>query len=1183
MDKLLKFISGYLNAADLRGVDPENPIPFVTRASEGEFVDKKFILQVGFAEPTFNMLPYNVLWICFDKELPYHAKLMRRVGHTPSALTPELKYTWVELVDFSEVYEKEQFYRPIADLDLVDSDQQVDPILQASKESLGTVKTETTVVEPRAILATDKRLSNAREPLPHVHDNTARSMLKLFHYEVPSVDAEGNPILGEDGEQLKELKRAYVRVDTAFPPTDGCMLFLQSRDPENENIWNAVWRKANANDIVSLEPQPIDIVIVKPTEEFGDNTNYTFTAKFIMSDSAPEKPATNVTWSVSANSLGITINPVSGQLSIPDLEADTPLTVTVTYTENGKTITDSVDILLKNTHVPVVATGLLINGADRVDETKTSNYEVLLVMSDGTKTKITPDSFTSDIEAAAIINTAGLLTSYNVDANTRVTLTAQYTHNGDTFTKTKEVIIVDLQAVEGFEIRGSAAIDEETSATYQCFVTYTDGSELLVSPDTFVISSGSDHASLNGLTLTANDVVNDQTVVLTAAVAHKGQNLSKTKTVQIRDLDKYPRSIEILGNSSMNEGTNQTVTVDLIYDDNSREALQPSQVTLVSANELISVDGFVLTAGNTTSNRTVTITATYANNGSPLSDTLRVDVVNTSSTQTGIEISSASQMDELSTIDLTIRRVYDDGSKNSEVSFDNYTYEVTPSDLASIEVGTPPVMKLKSTKFIKGDQKVRVAITNPAFPTVSKEITIRDNASQIIGWHIEGDAEFFAGDTDVKHEYRVFKENDVGGSVLDNALAWRITTGSEYIELADNNSGKINVIVKDKDLTANVNAVIEAQYALPEEAPTWKQFNITIKPLAANTLTYSLFGDTEVNEGATTGNYVAKVSYKSLWTEECPLTLLEINGDAHGAVVRANTVVAPTDLTANKQISLVGKLSWKGAEQVTANKTLTLVNSIADFKNATFKNLAATYNAGDEINPTAIQITMSDNSKRDATLSTLEVTSGEAAVVVAGSGASTRITVKADLAVDTNVTIRGTIVDNGVTRQVNAFTFKALKKASGYPFKSGVVMTPCDLFPTAYRDNLGLVMNYFSTDKNAFEITAAHGQTGSVNVDIDSFGYPGHDPSDMPWNGMIIVSKTISPNQPRIRDRDTNFEGGWDSAAWTNFVEPDASNSIDPTGQQMGPITVTFEGEDYWVFKSDWPMLDFLTKIKIEF
>lgn len=1190
MDKLLKFISGYLNAANIRAVDPENPIPFVARASEGEFEGQDFIVQVGFDEPTFNMLPYNVLWICFDRESEYSAKLFRRIGHSPSSATPTLKYTWLELTDFSEVFEKAQFYKPVADLDLVDGDGQVDPVMTASTESLGIVKTTETVVEPRAILKSDERLTDEREATEHMHPDRPRTMLKLYEYSVPVFEEDGvTPVMDETtNTQVQELKRAYLRVDNAFPPTDGCVLFIKSKDEDNEHVWNAAWRKVNASDIEQLGPDILDIEIVKPSNVFGDNQSYTFTAELLMSDGADKVPASGAIWTVSDNSQGITIDPDTGVLSIPDLDADTPLTVRVSYTKDGREFTDFVEIVITDSYVPVTPTGLEIEGKERVPETETANYTVKLVMSDGTKTEITPDSFVSNIEAAAIITTEGVLTSFDVENDTRVTLTAQYTHEGTPLTKTKEVVIVDAQSVNGFEINGLSSIDELTTEEYQCFVLYGDGTNLLISPDTFTLETGSDHATLDGMRLTGNDVVKNQKVTLKATATHKGVSLEATKEVTIVDLDKYAQSLHVDFSPSMDEETSSDIVVRVVYDDGSKgQPLTADQLTISSSDDrVISVSGLTLTAKTVVANDSATISVAHVTEGKTLTEDCYIDVLNTTATQTGIEISGSGTVDEMGTVDLTIKRVYDDGSRVNENDFSGYTFTVSDDTLATVEVKAVPKITVTSIKPVTANTPLTVTATHVEFGSDTHALSIRDTGTTSVDWNVVGTAEFYAGDTNQVHEYRVQTREDDNSTKYADALDWRITTGSSYIALANNVDGKIDVKIKDKDLTADVTATIEAQFKLPsEDAPTWKSFVITIKPLPVSELTMTLFGDQRVNEGSTTSNFIAKVAYKSLWTESVNLTSLEISGEAHGAIVQGSRITAPTDLTADQRISVIGNFDWKGTSYQSPQRTLTLVNSIADYASSKFKGVASQYDAGAVINPTVIEVTMSDGSKQDAPLATFNVTNGAAAVDVTGSGDQLRVTVKPDLADDTQVTMTGTVLVDGNSHAVTNKTFTAKKRQAGgdYPYRSGVVMTPCDLFPTAYRDNLGLVMEYFKSDKNAVEITEADINAGFKNVDIDAFGYPGHDPDDMPWNGMIIVAKSLASNQPRIRDRDTNFEGGWDSAAWTNFVPPDASNSIDPSGQQMGPVSVTFEGEDYWVFKSDWPMLDYLTKIKIEF
>lgn len=144
------------------------------------------------------------------------------------------------------------------------------------------------------------------------------------------------------------------------------------------------------------------------------------------------------TFVVAPSSAG-TVN-ASGLFSaVANVDADTPFTITASYTEGGVTKTAVVNCTLKN----VVATGLTINGSATVNEKTTSQYTATLTRNDGSTATVKPSYSLSTANGGAI-DANGLFAAVDVAADVNVTINASFTENGVTVTGTKAITVKNV-------------------------------------------------------------------------------------------------------------------------------------------------------------------------------------------------------------------------------------------------------------------------------------------------------------------------------------------------------------------------------------------------------------------------------------------------------------------------------------------------------------------------------------------------------------------------------------------------------------------------------------------------------------------------------------------------------------------------------------------------------------------
>lgn len=1218
MSDLLKLIQAYLAQANIRGIDPENPIPFIIRSPDGQPNEgKKFIVQVGYTEPTFSQLPYSVLWICFDRESDRHAKLFRRVSHHPSPLTPDLEYTWMEITEYEQVFEKEQFYVPVADLDLVDGSDQVDPILVASKESLGTVLTKEDSVEPRAILTTDERLSDPRASLPHEHDDKPRTMLKVFGYEVPLLDEEGQPVV-IDGEPLQEVKLAYVRIEDAFPSEDNELLFIKEKDPELENVWIGEWRQARASDILSTGPKVISARIVAPAASYEDNKDYDFNWEVTYDDN--NVVLLDPTWTVTDNVLSIVIDN-DGVLSIPDLQEDTQVTVTAAATYEGQEFTDSVVVDIADNYTPVVPERIEITGPITVKELEAGQYTVKLYMSDGSSSVVTPDSFVSDNETAAIIDVNGKMTTYDIEENQPVTLTANYSVDGVDLSTTFDMTVVVEVLDWNLEIRGAASMDELTTETFEVYTVDEKGGEASITPNTFTITNGQAHANLVGLELTANDINGDQTITLRAEHTVDSVTKSATKSVVIRDLTVYPESLELTFPSQMDEQSSLDMVLNIVYTDGSKAPLanpdqvtfsksgvltyaapltinsgaitanttvditvnhtesgvaleatqrvtvqnsisestgiKPQQnplyvnemgigvsmylylvnddhtttqiedlenVTLTPSSDLIEIEeqssgnGWNITSvKNVIGNQNVTIKADYLHEGKTLTNNIDVTVLDKVQAVTGIEIDGSETVNEGGTVNLQVKLLKDDGTKETLSSVAAVTVSQSPNIMTLSKSGQNIVCKAPTN--LTSDTPVTITVEHDVDGktlTDDHVITIANTTKSISSWSVEGADEVVIGRKFVEqYAYSLTMNFDDGTTSTDvKALEWRIQDNPNVI-ISNQDSGRIDFTIKESELTATQTFTIEAR-ALINGVSEWASKQVSIIAQDRSEIGFRIYGDEELNENVVSTEYVGQAYFNSNWIDNCNLKTLSIVGESHGAKVVNGNQIDTAKVVGEQTITIRGTFDWAEMTDVTETLEVTLKDNLIDFKSAEFKMNGGEYPEGDSIDPTGVTVTMTNNTTRNAVAKSINIVSGAEFVDVSGSGSSTRFKVKSGLASDGTVTWNGVVTVDGEDHNVTNATV-SVKKVESFVMKTAFAMAEA-LQPTRLVDGVDELLPLMEADPYYFEITdemaakAKYGgqeYTGDIDLGLNSAPdgtYPVY-PDPAPYSTTHIITK----------------------------------------------------------------------------
>lgn len=342
-------------------------------------------------------------------------------------------------------------------------------------------------------------------------------------------------------------------------------------------------------------------------------------------------------WSVSAGGAYATIAS-TGILTTLAVTGDKTSTLSLSATVDGVTMTDTQDVIIKDT--PVTVVGAVISGAATPAEATSEQYTVKIRMSDGSTvdpTSITAWSVTQGATKASI-NSIGLATYGMVSANTAATLSCTCVYGGQSYTATFNVTIVNTgNKVLSQALTGSATITEGQSATYSMTLTLEDASTVNVTAVTLAFVSGAAYATVLDQQVVANYVSADQTVVLQGACVYGGNTYTAQKTVTIKDVPVVLSSVAISGPASIAESTSQQYTATASFSDGSTLDVTATATWSISNNgglaSLTQTKG-KLTAPAVTADTTVVLAVSYTSGSTTKTANISIKITNASSAYT---------------------------------------------------------------------------------------------------------------------------------------------------------------------------------------------------------------------------------------------------------------------------------------------------------------------------------------------------------------------------------------------------------------------------------------------------------------------------------------------------------------------------------------------------------------------
>ncbi|MFA7240744.1 MAG: hypothetical protein WC091_11575 [Sulfuricellaceae bacterium] len=316
------------------------------------------------------------------------------------------------------------------------------------------------------------------------------------------------------------------------------------------------------------------------------------------------------TWS-SLNAAALSVS--SGNLVAGTPGADTIVTISADYSENGVSKTATATVTVKAT-APAL-TGLSATCPGTINAGASGTCSATANYSDGTTNTVSPIWRSSN---AAILNIdgGGSIVAGIPGTNTAVTISADYSENGVSKTATAAVTVkaATTATLTGLSATCPGTINAGASATCSATASYSDGTTNTVSPawnssNTALLSAGS------GGSLVAGMPGADAVVTVSASYSENG--VSKTATAAVTVKAAVAAALTGLSAtcpSTIDAGTSAVCSTTGSYSDGASKVVN---ATWTSSNTSVATfNGFTVTANaGVTADTPVSLNASYSENG----------------------------------------------------------------------------------------------------------------------------------------------------------------------------------------------------------------------------------------------------------------------------------------------------------------------------------------------------------------------------------------------------------------------------------------------------------------------------------------------------------------------------------------------------------------------------------------
>ena len=271
-----------------------------------------------------------------------------------------------------------------------------------------------------------------------------------------------------------------------------------------------------------------------------------------------------------------------GVLKVSSVTADTPLTVTATYTEAGVTVTAQLQVLVLApapvTPVNTLPPNLLtLTGSNVLQSGARTALIATAQYTDNSQRTVTP-VWTSSNPVAASVSVAGVVTAGVVSTNTPVTITATWTENGATVQSTLVVTVSAVPAMlSDLKLTGATSVQSAGQVRLVLSAVYADGSSKVVSPTSFALSNPALGSVNSRGVLSVAAVTVNTTLTVTATYAEGGITMTASLPITITAAPVVLTRLTLVGASALLV-SDQTLSLSAlgVYEDGSSKPVAPT-------------------------------------------------------------------------------------------------------------------------------------------------------------------------------------------------------------------------------------------------------------------------------------------------------------------------------------------------------------------------------------------------------------------------------------------------------------------------------------------------------------------------------------------------------------------------------------------------------------------------------
>lgn len=421
--QLLEFVRQVTTMADVRNMDPRNPI-----AIDFDFpsMSMRYRVVASITEPSAAAYPINLLWVVLDAESVNYQRVLQLKSATANdeafpdrIVDPALLGTWVDIPTYAELFVIPQYY-----------------VSNSGGGQTGPAGKDGYVVR-----------GNWNATTTYSKDHT------VYHQGSSYASKADNNLGNEPGIAISLPGEPLEFADWILVAQKGDEAFVDYERIINE----AVDRLSDREVALEWTTVPDEVWMQKPAQ----------LAVAIRKSTGVLVPVTNPDdWSIAMEPAIADFTADKSSFTSYAIAQDTSVRLTATLLRNASNPAFTIEhnVLIK----AIYPVSLTVNGPTSVNEGAGAQYNAIATYNDGTTRNVTTGLAVWSVtgsSSATIGASTGALTTTSVSATTPIVVRAEYTENGRTVNGTRNVSLVHAAPVVFARYGAAAAVQNMAEYT----------------------------------------------------------------------------------------------------------------------------------------------------------------------------------------------------------------------------------------------------------------------------------------------------------------------------------------------------------------------------------------------------------------------------------------------------------------------------------------------------------------------------------------------------------------------------------------------------------------------------------------------------------------------------------------------------------------------------------------------